>query len=529
MTATSGHHFHIESLEAFTSELAAAGFTEVFDYPYSVWRGEIHPDFAALTDADYMDIVIWPGWPFCSPALFVQGLNTNHYTRDGFVCMWQDNDNSLEWTTLDGFYSRIAEWCRHAMQGWQNDNLAADAYLNFQGEAGVVATFDFAELRTTPGAWGECRGIIARYNPAGKIYVDLQPGSRSANCLRVLWLNVGTLKGPPPRSLSEVPSHLSRNQRKGLQRALEERIKRDPWVPSGGCDIILFCWELDGRPNLLVMACAGTGDDTEAGAMISGPNDEQNLILRAGPDAPLLQIRRATVFGAGALGGYTATAIAQSGLGCLDLVDRDLLLPGNVARHIAGHQYVGQPKAAAVQSVVNEHAPWTKVSAYLEMPFTPGEILRHIENADIVIDATGNAAFTYALAMKAAAEGKPLVSGALYRGGAIARVQRQALDGDTPIHQREESDKYPLIPPGSETEDLATPDTGCSAPVNNAPPAAVMACASRITQVAVDALTMRFDYGDEIIDVYRPLDTPPFDRIGPVRRKRKRDKVAVSC
>ena len=315
MTATSGHHFHTESLEAFTSELAAAGFTEVFDYPYSVWRGEIHPAFAVLTDVDYMDIVIRPGWPFCSPALFVQGLNTNHYTRGGFVCMWQDNDNSLEWTTLDGFYSRIAEWCRHAMQGWQNDNLAADAYLNFQRKVGKVATFDFAALRTAPGAWGECRGIIA----PGKSYVDLQPGPRSGNCLRVLWLNVGTLKGPPPRSLSEVPSHLSRNQRKGLQRALEERIKRDPWVPSGGCDIILFCWELNGRPNLLIMACAGTGNNTEARAMLPGPNDEQNLILRAGPDATLLQTRRATVFGAGALGGYTAAAIAQSGLGCLDI------------------------------------------------------------------------------------------------------------------------------------------------------------------------------------------------------------------
>ena len=523
MTATSNEHFHIESLEVFTSELAAAGFTAVAD-PYPAWRGKIHPDFADLTDAAYMDIVIRPGWPFRSPDLFVQGLNTNHYTRDGLVCMWHDDDNSLEWTTLDGFYSRIAEWCRHAMQGWQNDDLAADAYLNFQGKAGVVATFDFATLRTTPGAWGECRGII----PPGKSYVDLQSGPRSANCLRVLWLNVGTLKGPPPRSLSEVPGHLSRNQRKGLQRALAERRKPAPWVPSGGCDIILFCWELNGRPNLLVMACAGTGDDTEAGAMISGPNDQPNLILRAGPDAPLLQTRRVTVFGAGALGGYTAAAIAQSGLGCLDIVDGDRLLPGNVARHIAGRQHVGNYKAAAVQSVVNEHAPWTAVSAYLEMPFTPGEIWRRIENADIVIDATGNAAFTYALAMTAADAGKPLVSGALYRGGAIARVRRQALDGDTPIHQREKSDKYPIIPPGSETEDLATADTGCSAPVNNAPPAAVMACASRITQVAVDALTMRFDYGDEIIDVYRPLDAPPFDRIGPVRRKRKRGKVTVS-
>ena len=58
---TTDDHSHPESLEAFTSELVAAGFTAVNGYPYPVWRGEIHLDFAALTDAAQMDIVIWPG------------------------------------------------------------------------------------------------------------------------------------------------------------------------------------------------------------------------------------------------------------------------------------------------------------------------------------------------------------------------------------------------------------------------------------------------------------------------------------
>lgn len=512
MSNTSGDHFHNESLEAFTSELAAAGFEAVNGYRYPVWRGEIHPDFAALTDAAQMDIVIRPGWPFQSPALMVQGLNTNHSTPGGLVCMWQDDDNSLEWTTLDGFYSRISEWCHRAMQGWENDDLAADAYLNFQPKCGIVATFDFPALRTAPGAWGEGRGVVDPETSR----VDLQPGRRDTNHLRVLWFHVGTLNNPPPRSLSEVSGHLPRPQRKGLQRALAERRIPTPFVPSGGCDIILFCWERNGRPNLLVMACAGMGDNMEAAAMLAGPTDEQNLMLRAGPDAALLRTRRAAVFGAGALGGYAAAAIAQSGLGFMDLVDGDMLLPGNVARHVAGHQHVGKTKTTAVQAIVNEHAPWTIISAYHESPFTPHEISRRIENADIIIDATGNAAFTYSLAMTASDAGKPLVSGALYRGGAVARVQRQALASDTPIHQRDESEQYPSIPLGIETEEFATADTGCSAPVNNAPPASVMACASRIAQVAVDALTGRFDYGDEIIEVYRPLEDHPFDRIGPV-------------
>ena len=31
-----------------------------------------------------------------------------------------------------------------------------------------------------------------------------------------------------------------------------------------------------------------------------------------------------------------------------------------------------------------------------------------------------------------------------------------------------------------------------------------------------DALTGRFEFDDEVIDVYRPLSEPPFDRIGRV-------------
>ena len=95
-----------------------------------------------------------------------------------------------------------------------------------------------------------------------------------------------------------------------------------------------------------------------------------------------------------------------------------------------------------------------------------------------------------------------------------ARVQRQVLGTDTPIHLREEGEKYPLIPSGNEESDFATPALGCSAPVNNAPPSSVMACASLIVQVVIDALAGRFEFNDEVIDIYRKTDEAPFDRAG---------------
>ena len=106
---TTNDHFHHVSLDEFTSELNARGFRKVRGERYEVWRGAIHPAFAKLTDADEMSIAIRPGWPFQSPALLVDGLNTNHSTLGGFVCMWQDRDDSLEWTTVDGLFARIEE------------------------------------------------------------------------------------------------------------------------------------------------------------------------------------------------------------------------------------------------------------------------------------------------------------------------------------------------------------------------------------------------------------------------------------
>lgn len=508
---TTNDHFHQDSLDEFTGELSARGFRKVPGEPYEVWRGAIHPAFAKLTDSDEMSIAIRPGWPFQSPALLVDGLNTNHSTLGGFVCMWRDEDDSLEWTTVDGFFIRIEEWCNNANRNWENDNLEGDAYLNFHPKLSFLATFDLFKLGVTSGGWGEIHGLA---HPNSR-KIDIQAGrSSESNHLQSMWFHVGILSAPPPRHLSEIYKHLSRAQRKGLRRALNQRRKPDLLRRSGGCDLILFCWKRDGRTDLLALACRGLSKEMEAGALMPGPQDEQNLILRAGPDATELRAVRAVVFGAGALGGYTAVALAQSGIGCIDVVDDDILTPGNVARHIAGHSHVGSYKVLAVKSQMEDHAPWAKVNPHADAPKTPAQIIKYIHSADIIVDATGNAAFTQSLAMIANGQKKSLVSGSLYHGGAIGRVQRQAITTDAPINQREESDRYPAIPQGDDAEEFAMAETGCSAPVNNAPPTSVLACSSRIAQVAIDTLTKRFDFEDETIDVYKAVHNTSFNTVG---------------
>ena len=212
-------HFFADSLEGFVAGLRASGFCPVEGSDFRRWRGPIHPAFRDLTDATSMDIFIAPGWPFQPPALVVQGLSTNHSTLAGFVCLWQDGDFSSEWTTLDGLFSRIEEWCENARRGWECQHLGRDALLNFKTKYGYAAIFDLPTLGIRRGGWGDFRGMLNL-----TIRLDILPGrQQSANELRGMWFHAGELKSPPPRQLSEVLTSLPRKQRKGLQKALSGR------------------------------------------------------------------------------------------------------------------------------------------------------------------------------------------------------------------------------------------------------------------------------------------------------------------
>ena len=83
-------------------------------------------------------------------------LTTNHSTLGGFVCMWQDGDPSREWETVEGFFSRIEEWCENAEHGWEGNDLGYDAFLNFQRKLPNVVTFDRPQLGIHKGGWGIC-------------------------------------------------------------------------------------------------------------------------------------------------------------------------------------------------------------------------------------------------------------------------------------------------------------------------------------------------------------------------------------
>lgn len=503
--------FDQASLEAFMADLVLLGMEPIPGTLRRLWSGPIHPAFEPLTETTSMRLAIVDGWPYQPPALLVDGLHTNHATPGGLVCMWREGDISLRWVTGGGLVKRIEEWCDGAQHGFPEADLPRDAFLNFTPNVGELATFDLERLNLGgPGNWGEFLGVVHPHHR-----IELVPrGSVSGPYLLGAWFRAGELE-VPPRKLVELRSALTRAQWRGLERMFSQRRDVDELRSSGGVDLILLSWDRAGRQDLLVLACGGARESLRATALQPAPNDERTLLLRAGPDAAAVADKRAILFGVGALGGFVAVALAESGIRSIELVDPERLLPGNVVRHVAGHDKVGMTKVEAVEELISRHAPWTSVVRHLESPKDPKRLSELVAGADVIVDATGNAAITYPLALTAQQHGKLFITGALYRGGSIGRVRRQGVPEDTLIADREESDRYPIIPAGDDS-DLLTPELGCSAPVNNAPPASVLSCGALIAHVAMDALTERFHMPDEVIDVYRPLAEPPFDRIGRV-------------
>jgi hypothetical protein len=175
---------------------------------------------------------------------------------------------------------------------------------------------------------------------------------------------------------------------------------------------------------------------------------------------------------------------------------------------------VGYRKVDAVKELISDSAPWTDVHTVAEYPWHPDRILELSAGTDLVIDGTGIAGFTDACSILLGKHDIPFLTYALFRRGSIGRARRQAGQHDTPVVSRIEiTDRYPSIPPGDEDQDEQL-EAGCTSPVNNAPPQSVVAVAAVAAQYSVDWLTGKELWPDEVIEVYSPIASSPFEHIG---------------
>lgn len=150
--------------------------------------------------------------------------------------------------------------------------------------------------------------------------------------------------------------------------------------------------------------------------------DQSYLISRNLSDEQSLKGKRMILAGCGAIGGYLAEILvragAGSGAGRLILADPDRLVPGNLGRHVLGVQDLFRNKAEAVRDWVCSRFPSAAVTAI-------SDDVRNVsfENADLLIDATGEEALSNALNLRYLAGKLPSVLYSWIKGpGTAAQV-----------------------------------------------------------------------------------------------------------
>ncbi|KAM1149381.1 hypothetical protein ACFX15_029822 [Malus domestica] len=118
------------------------------------------------------------------------------------------------------------------------------------------------------------------------------------------------------------------------------------------------------------------------------------------------------VVGAGGLGSPVLLYLAACGVGCLGIVDHDVVELNNMHRQIIHAEgFIGQPKVKSAAAACHSINSTIQVVEYQE-PLRTSNALEIMSKYDIVVDATDNAPSRYMISDCCVVIGKPLVSGA---------------------------------------------------------------------------------------------------------------------
>ena len=512
------------SLAAFVAELEADGFRRVDE---RVWQG---PTRHTLTDGGHstageMTVIFRLPWPYLPPLLHVPGISAWHADQE-LLCIWEADDNTQRWTTLQGLYDRIDEWVARAEDGFLGVETARNPEIYWHERPGWAGLVDLDGLVGNDGVDGQHGEFHFTHDVVGEVasiveVFDIFPGPFTHTGPRPSWVrDTRTVRGrwfyregvnSPPRDLGEFQALLTDNQRGRL----EKDFKQKPillfgliWANSEGlvCSMLRALRDEDGRRNI------------DVGAL--RPKGTPALLLRSGRDATTLQRMKVAIVGAGAIGSHLAELLARSGVSELRLFDPDRLWPANLIRHAAPPDTApGIPKAMALKDHLG-HYPWVQVDAPAEgsggYVWGQAAIREIVEQADLTVDATGHAGFAELAARVALDCSSPYVTVALFRGGSVARVRRQAMATDTPILHRSRLGGYLAIPPLADELEYAGTEVGCLARVHNAPPVAVVRAAALASEVVIDHLCGRNEEPEETVEVLR-IGDEPFHRLGRMR------------
>jgi molybdopterin/thiamine biosynthesis adenylyltransferase len=126
---------------------------------------------------------------------------------------------------------------------------------------------------------------------------------------------------------------------------------------------------------------------------------------------------RVLVAGCGSGGASVALQLVMSGIRHFTLIDKDILGPENVIRHVCGRRYVGQKKIDAVADVLLDRNPKANIRKIDADIMTYPDLASVIAIADVVVLATDNEPTRYAINDMCVRAGVPFVVGRVFTRG----------------------------------------------------------------------------------------------------------------
>lgn len=446
-------------------------------------------------------------FPFAPPQVLILDAGaplepTFHVDRDGVPCLWEDEwaVDEAPWREPRQLVARVADWMQETAVGWPGDDSCdLERYLSQDLTTFVLydaSTLVFgAPVRTTTGPTPGSITVSTERRRLG----DLGTDRRHRKDNRLAWVADMGAVTRPVRTWSDVAAAL------GPRAAEVARL-----IGFGVVTLLLLRYTHGGAPGALALRVRQTSTGITLVACESADTSAATRSLRAGPAAPRLADARIAVVGCGAIGSFATDLLFRSGVRHLTLADGERLRPGNVVRHLAGVEHLGQHKTDAVCTCL------TRVDPDVSGVRTRGPLI-DVEDAldlvrghQVVLDATSSARASSLLATAAErvgpGSGHTVVSACVQRDGEVLRVDRMPL--------RRGEVHLPALPPRDDTAGLR--ERGCGSPVSPTPPTAVVAAAELAVRVVLDEATRECALPATIADVRSPQPEPPYRRLGPV-------------
>lgn len=140
----------------------------------------------------------------------------------------------------------------------------------------------------------------------------------------------------------------------------------------GGKETVLIGWKHNafGVPNgftkgnrNIPLGYAFDINHIPNGKAVSINDCSNRRLFQRGGTGKACKINSASIIGCGSLGGCIAEAIGTLGILKVNLVDNECLSSDNIARHVAGYNYIGLDKVDAIKNLLNNHNPAIDIKA----------------------------------------------------------------------------------------------------------------------------------------------------------------------